>query len=1388
MNTLKKILVLVAFGAMSAMTVQAVGQAPMLIVDYDRDGTIGTDDRDRALMGEPFTIWLNDDDDAAGAESDEGNGDTNNDLHDIPGGEDNDRDCEDDQVNGRCDLLDFFPVLADVNGVEDWADYDWKLISKSVNLVFTRLKTDTAGDFHTKEVKDFSDETPLYKATVAKLADEGEEGVALPDGFLVDGRGVIIVEGAALGDEGLTLRGTRGDGASVEVTLDLRVTNVESLYGWMNLRSTSPSTSPSPSPSTSNLQPDDRHFVLVHGYNTNHEEARGNAAEFYKKLWQSGSNARFTAVEWRGDQSQVKFDLLGINFTPNYFVNAENAFAAAGPFAEECQKLPGEKILVGHSLGNLLISSAIKDHGLDYMKFVMLNAAIAREAFDARASDEDMVDDDWLNTEEIPLLDRASHWHTNFADRKYDPDDYRRKLAWRGRFANLQRTVNFYSPTDNVLLNPDPNEKDPDKYDEDKVFLEYEKRLVGTAGQQKTGFGFWAFSEKMKGTWVVDVVNAAMEKILEVSEADLMKREGGWGENIDFEEDKPFDPANTRFTPFLDGRMKTPDALSLPSDEANRLRAQHLADAIPAESFAAGANPVETLENVNLESFIGENPIWPIYEGDGTHTNEWKHSTFREVAFYHTSKLYASLCRMGKTAADTVVYGTIRTAEKENPVAEAIAIRNGKFVYVGDEAGVAACIGDETRIIDHRGKGMVMPGCTDGHSHYVMQSGLVNMKGGIIFDMKDTKEDILRKVADAAQTAKRAGKTGIFGFGWNFIALRGPEVNPVPTVKDFDEITEGLSMVIFAQGGHHAYCNSECLRRCGIIDGEGNVLIKKIDGGLLELDEKGYPTGFANERVTGFLMRMGGIDYDEIIDDEAAKAAILETRDHLLSTGYTIALEGWSNMLHPRKLYEAANWLDNEGKLNFVFPMTYEIEPWQTDIDTEIAYLDSLNKSYRTRHVLPEYLKVFMDGCVESMTGAMIETYKDGTLYKSFWPVERLADITEKCNAKGLTVHTHVMGDAAVKETTDAYIQGGDKVHRNCLVHLRHVREADFQRFAANNIACAAGLTWHVNNGKELNDFMAEFIKRDYIEHAYPIESLFDAGVKVSSHSDFPANAPSPQDPFGIMEVAVTGQMPDLPAKKALPALDEDELITREQAFEALTINGAWQVGLENERGSISVGKWADFVLADQDVFQCAATDIGNTKVVSTWFEGEKVFEAPEGSPANPWKIGETGHETEVTAWTDGATLVVEGAGAIGSMPWAGAAAGIANLVKADGVGNVKELVESLPDLKTVNGLKHDEFMQAALGFVRADGFSAIAVEDGEAKLDVVTLRSDALGEQAEWIPVSTNRVTVPAPGETGFFCLVPKVDALVDWTQTPTNRIVIPTPGDRGGSLKTRQ
>lgn len=613
-----------------SMPVFAYEPRPELVPDFNRDGVIDAYDREQSMLGaDVFTIWLNDDDDAEGTQSEE-SGDTNSAGHNTPAGDDNDRDYDDDIVNGRCDLLDFFPVLVDVNGVDGGSDYTWKIKSigsANVNVVFTKLKADKAGDFYTSEAKAMDGDTPLYKADTVSLDTE----TSLPEGFLRDGRGVLLIEGSRPGEGNIVITGYKSDSALLSFSMPIKVANVEDMYRTINLRQGGSSALTEPT-ARKDADSDGRQFVFVHGYGVSHDEARGVASDFYKKLWQSGSDSMFTAVEWDSDESSVRIDLYNTNLSLNYYANVENAFAAAEDFKDQCEQLPGRKYLVGHSLGNMLISSAIQDFGLDYEKYFMLGASIAAEAFDKNAIDSGMIDDYWENN--IPETERASHWYEKFGQ----DSDFRSTLTWKGRFEDVKNNViNFYSPSDEFLANcPDDVDSEVDEAEIIKTFTNklYAKNEYNNYFKYN---GYWAFTEKIKGTDYIDVINDYANNILGI--LSQMNREGGWGLNESY---VPGDSSleNTRFTPFEDKRMNYDGTFSIPNDQAFALRARLLADAIPAESYAAGSNPVSTLANINLESYIGENYDWPSYIGEENRENIWKHNDATEVAYYHTHKLF----------------------------------------------------------------------------------------------------------------------------------------------------------------------------------------------------------------------------------------------------------------------------------------------------------------------------------------------------------------------------------------------------------------------------------------------------------------------------------------------------------------------------------------------------------------------------------------------------------------------------------------------------------------------------------------------------------------------------------------------------------------------------
>ncbi len=562
--------------------------------------------------------------------------------------------------------------------------------------------------------------------------------------------------------------------------------------------------------------------------------------------------------------------------------------------------------------------------------------------------------------------------------------------------------------------------------------------------------------------------------------------------------------------------------------------------------------------------------------------------------------------------ADTVVYGTIRTADAENPTAEAIAVKGGRFVYVGDEAGAEAFIDKEkTQVIDHRNKGIIIPGCYEGHAHYIMAKGM-ELMGGPAPTLTTTVEQFMQMVKDAYNQAKTAGKSSIYGFGWMYQQF---EVEGMPTRRELDALCPDVALYVSDAEGHKGLANTLCLQNAGIMDRDGNVLISEIRGGEICMDEDGKPTGLLKEQA-GTYVRTHGINFNEIFPDALAKTAVEQAQEQLLANGYISYMDGWSNVFGTNAYYEGAKALDEKGELNMLLGMAYEFESSsEIGIEAEIEKAKQMKK-YTGGHINADYVKIFIDGTVESGTGFTMEPYQVEEFGNGIanWEQDEVTKITELANNNGMTMHIHTMGDAAVNRAVNAFVAKGKKELRNTVVHARHVPEADFERMADNNIVAVSGILWH-GMASDIRDILNMVIPQNLADTAYPMKSYFDKGAVMTSHCDYPATSGSPVDPFGIIEIAVTGQM-HLDGKLTDPFWT-DELISREQALQALTINGAYQMHAEDERGSIKVGKYADFVLADQDVFTCEATDIGKTKVVSTWFEGEKVYQAPYHEDVN---------------------------------------------------------------------------------------------------------------------------------------------------------------------------
>ena len=548
---------------------------------------------------------------------------------------------------------------------------------------------------------------------------------------------------------------------------------------------------------------------------------------------------------------------------------------------------------------------------------------------------------------------------------------------------------------------------------------------------------------------------------------------------------------------------------------------------------------------------------------------------------------------MKNNAAEMVVYGKIFTSEG-NQIVEAFAVKDGKFIYVGDKNGAENFIDKNTEVIDYTGKGLVMPACGNGHAHYSIGIGVP--KVGTAINRESTPEEFLKEIVPAAvKKARDTGATSVLGFGWQFKKF---EEN-MPTRQQLDEICSDIPIYLADEEGHKGLVNTIALVNAGIMSADGTVLKKEIRGGEIVMGADGTPTGFLKEQAGTYTRSF--LDSDRLFPVEVAKEALVDLQQKLLSEGYTMYMDGWSNYFYNESYYKAANEMDKAGDLHLIAGLAYELESWM-DIDKNLVKSLEVQK-YASEHVKTNWVKLFMDGTVETGTGFIEPLYRDGHQGIANWEEDEVTYITRKSNAKGLSMHIHTMGNKAVNRVVNAFVNGGKDEMRNTLVHVYGVMPSDYKRMADHNIYVTEGMLWH-HYSDDMRDFLMERLPGNMDEEGYPMKSYFDNGVNVTSHSDFPALTGSPDDPFGIIEVAVTGQWHLENGKPRWP----EELITREQAITALTINIAKQMFIENERGSIKTGKYADFLLVNKDVLSCPETEIHEAKPIATYFEGKKVF------------------------------------------------------------------------------------------------------------------------------------------------------------------------------------
>ncbi len=607
-----------------------------IVPDYDRDGEIGDADCDAASTNAVFRFWINDDRDVGDTAEAGGS--------DIPGQTDSPDHANGYYVNGRRDLLDFFPLLIDVRSVESAIGnehaYRLKQADSAVNVIFTTLGDMGVNLYQTADINYFYNSAMwngnLFSAPVTPVT---SQGVGVDQAFVEwlrnpvagngTGKGVILVEGRADSDAPLVLEVASSCGAViVSFELPLLVKPVEEMIQRVNLRGGGAAVVTQGDA----LPPDNgKNVVFLHGFKVAEQEARAWNAEMFKRLWQSGSNARFHGVTWFGNEGTGNGGL-------NFHGNVVHAFETAPHLADYANGLSGHKTVMAHSLGNMVVSSAIADHGMGVDKYFMLNAAVPAEAYDpglwsTTVSANNMVHRDWINY--LPRTWSALYHQLFDPDLVFGNDD-RHSLTWKGRFtACLPGLYNYYSSGDEIFEQftgtPLPTDglswhlgipvvTGKERYSWQKQELYKGRDGMGEfAGLFGTSWAGWGFE-------LVSVMGEEPHPIYTATEANA------------FSEAELADPVYISFRHAPDSMFANPvtatDRFSI------------LAKAVPALSGATGNREIRIDEsdvvNVNMNNSAsswrpnGWGRMHDVYQ------DRWLHSDLKNMSYFYNHKIFDS--------------------------------------------------------------------------------------------------------------------------------------------------------------------------------------------------------------------------------------------------------------------------------------------------------------------------------------------------------------------------------------------------------------------------------------------------------------------------------------------------------------------------------------------------------------------------------------------------------------------------------------------------------------------------------------------------------------------------------------------------------------------------
>ena len=557
-------------------------------------------------------------------------------------------------------------------------------------------------------------------------------------------------------------------------------------------------------------------------------------------------------------------------------------------------------------------------------------------------------------------------------------------------------------------------------------------------------------------------------------------------------------------------------------------------------------------------------------------------------------------CNNQSEVADTVVYSKIYTANTNQDYVEAFAVKDGKYIFVGSKQDAKKYIKEGTTNVIDYSNDFVMPGATEGHGHYLVSSVLN------VLDLSK-KVTTIKDLLDFVQTtvSENPNSSLYLTFGWDNIVLSNIK-STINMRAELDKICNDKPMVIIDDTGHNVFMNSKTIELAGI---NGDTV---ITGGSFSKDNNGNLLGLATDVAMNYVMNKV-VKPSNFLSSSDFEKGIEFGQKTLHENGYTYYLDAYTSYFGEQTFKAISDYDTNKG-LKIYLEATNKIDPFEENLSECIQTTVSYKSRYTTTRFNPDAIKLFADGeCVESMSGWVLQPYKDGTYGTQIWQDNQMDYLVKTANENGISVHVHTSGDGATTQVVnsmvkaDSYKKAGVK---NSLGHCFGLTSQTMDLMAKYNIASATNIGWR--NYFTTDNIESKFTSVDWFLHGYPLKSQLEKGITLTSSTDYPSNAYGHTDILNIIELAVNGTIDKSIFSNEeqihIKSFSSDEFLTFNQALDVLTINGAKLLGIDKERGSIEVGKYADFIHIDKDISSIEINTIHQANISDVYFEGKLVF------------------------------------------------------------------------------------------------------------------------------------------------------------------------------------